>query len=286
MAGPEATPTASGDRDPWPDAIAPDELAGRVCLVTGAAQGIGAAIAATLARHGAAVAVSDLNREGAQAKAQELSAAGLRAIGLALDVRDTDAIDAAVVEVERSLGPIDVLVNNAGMCVVRPSVDVSDAEWQLHVDVMLTGPFKLSRRVGAGMLERGRGAIVNTCSIGAFGGWPQRTAYNAAKGGVKVLTELLAVEWAPRGVRVNGIAPAVTRTEIMDSVIAEARGAISLDDFEGRTPMGRVAEVREMADGVLFLASDRASHITGQTLPIDGGWLVSDGFPTVQGDPA
>jgi NAD(P)-dependent dehydrogenase (short-subunit alcohol dehydrogenase family) len=278
-----ATASPTTDRDPWGDPFAPDELAGRACLVTGAAQGIGATIATTLARHGGAVAVTDLNLPGAQARVEELRAEGLQAAAFALDVRDSAAIDAVVDEVEATLGPLDVLVNNAGLAVVRPTLDVSDEEWQLHVDVMLTGPFKLSRRVGRGMLERRRGAIVNICSIGGYGGWPQRTSYNTVKGGVKLLTELLAVEWAPHGVRVNGIAPGVTRTEIMDRVIEEAGGAIKLDDFEGRTPMGRVAEPHEMADGVLFLASDRSAYVTGQTLAIDGGWLASDGFPTTRG---
>jgi NAD(P)-dependent dehydrogenase (short-subunit alcohol dehydrogenase family) len=130
------------------------------------------------------------------------------------------------------------------------------------------------------MLQRRQGAIVNICSIGAYGGWPQRTAYNAAKGGIRVMTEVLAVEWAQLGVRVNAVAPAVTRTEIMDDVIAAAGGRISLDDFESRTPMGRVADPGEIAYAVAFLASGRASYITGQTLAVDGGWLASDGFPT------
>ncbi len=271
---------AAGAHDAWGDPFSQDELAGRVCLVTGAAQGIGATIATTLAEHGGVVAVTDINLAGARERADELCAAGLRAAAFQLDVRDSAAIDAAVDDVEATLGPLRLLVNNAGLCVVAPSVDVSDEEWQLHVDVMLSGPFKLSRRVGRGMLERGQGEIVNVCSIGAYGGWPQRTAYNTAKGGIRLLTELLAVEWAPHGVRVNGIAPAVTRTEIMADVIEKAAGAIRLDDFEGRTPMGRVAEPHEMADGVLFLASDRAAYVTGQTLPIDGGWLASDGYPT------
>jgi len=265
------------------DPLSPDEFAGRTCLVTGAAQGIGAAIAATLGRRGGAVAVTDINLDGAHAQVEALRAAGVNAAAFALDVRDTAAIDAVVGEVEARFGALDVLINNAGICVIGPSVDVSDEDWDRHIGVLLSGPFKLSRRAGRGMLARGRGAIVNVCSIGAYGGWPQRTAYNTAKGGVKVMTELLASEWAPHGVRVNAVAPAVTRTEIMDRVIEEAKGRITLEDFEGRTPMGRVAETREIADGVAFLASDRAAYITGQTLAIDGGWLASDGFPTERG---
>lgn len=269
-------PTA---QDCWPDPLAPDELAGRVCLVTGAAQGIGACIARTLGQLGAFVAVTDLNLDGARARADELRVAGVLAEAFGLDVRDTEAVEVAVAAVESAMGGIDVLINNAGLAIITPTLDVSDAEWQLHLDVMLTGPFKLSRRVARGMLARGTGAIVNVCSIGGFGGWPQRAAYNTAKGGVRLLTELLAVEWAPHGVRVNAIAPAVTRTEIMDAVIENAGGRIGLADFEGRTPMGRVAEAQEMADGVAFLASDRAAYVTGQTLVIDGGWLAADGYP-------
>jgi NAD(P)-dependent dehydrogenase (short-subunit alcohol dehydrogenase family) len=270
--------------DPWEDPFAADELAGRVCLVTGAAQGIGARIAQTLAERGATVAVTDLNAEGAEACAARLREAGLRASSHPLDVRDAPQIDAVVSEVEAACGPLEVLVNNAGLCIVEPSLDVSDANWSLQLDVMLSGPFKLARRAAQGMLARERGAIVNVCSIGGFGAWPQRAAYNTAKAGVKALTELLAVEWATRGVRVNGIAPAVTRTEILSAVLEEAGGRITLGDYEGRTPMGRVAEAQEMADGVLFLASDLSAYITGHTLVIDGGWLAADGFPTRRED--
>lgn len=263
----------------WPDPFAPDEFADRVCLVTGAANGIGAAIAARLAELGAAVAVSDLDVAAANAYANGLKDRGYKAGGFALDVRSTDAIDSAVDSIERSLGPVDVLVNNAGLCLIGESTDVPDSEWQLHVDVLLTGPFKVARRVGREMLNRRSGAVVNICSIGGFGGHPQRAAYNAAKGGVKVLTEVLASEWAPVGVRVNGVAPAVTRTGILADVVSEAKGAIKVDEFAGRTPMGRIAEPEEIADAVVFLASDRASFVTGETLAVDGGWLSSDGFP-------
>jgi NAD(P)-dependent dehydrogenase (short-subunit alcohol dehydrogenase family) len=262
----------------WDDPFDGDELAGRVCLVTGAARGIGATIAATLARHGGIVAVTDLNGEGALARAAAIVDAGGQATAFALDVTDTAAIEHVADAIEDRLGPLDVVVNNAGLAVIGPSVDVTDETWNLHVDVMLSGPFKLCRRAGRSMLPRGRGAIVNVSSIGGFGGWPQRTAYNTVKAGVRAMTELLAVEWAPTGVRVNGIAPAVTRTEIMTEVMERSGGAITLDDFEGRTPLGRVAEAQEMADAVLFLASDHAAYVTGQTLPVDGGWLASDGF--------
>ncbi|WP_332643539.1 SDR family NAD(P)-dependent oxidoreductase [Aeromicrobium sp.] len=266
--------------DPWPAPFAPDELAGRICLVTGAARGLGASFAETLGRHGATVVVTDIDLPGAKDCASTLVASGIEATALELDVSDTAAIDDVVASIERDIGTVGILINNAGLCVVRPSVEVSDAEWDLHQKVMLTGPFKLARRVAPGMQQLGRGSIVNICSISAFGGWPQRAAYSAAKAGLKSLTEVLAVEWAITGVRVNGLAPAVTRTEMTDDVVAGSSGSISLRDFEGRTPMARLGETAEMADAALFLASDRAALITGQIVPVDGGWLASDGFPT------
>lgn len=263
----------------WPEPFAASEFAGRTALVTGAAQGIGAAIAGRLAELGAAVAVSDVNEGGALAKASELRAGGARAIGLRLDVRDTEEIEDAVARTSGELGPMDVLVNNAGLFVLTESTDVPDDEWELQIGVMLSGPFKVTRRVGREMLRRGTGSIVNICSIGGFGGHPQRTAYNAAKGGIKVMTEVLATEWAPRGIRVNAVAPAVTRTEILTNVIRSGGGAIKVDEYEQRTPLGRIAETYEIADAVTFLASRRAAYITGETLVVDGGWLASDGFP-------
>jgi NAD(P)-dependent dehydrogenase (short-subunit alcohol dehydrogenase family) len=156
---------------------------------------------------------------------------------------------------------------------------VPDEEWRLQIDVMLSGPFKLMRQVARDMLARKSGSIVNVSSIGAFGGHPQRTAYNAAKAGIKVMTEVLATEWASHGVRVNAVAPGVTRTEILASVIESAGGQIKADEYAARTPLGRIAETHEIAASVVFLASPRASYITGETLVIDGGWLASDGFP-------
>lgn len=263
----------------WPQPFAPDLMSGRVCLVTGASRGIGAAIATRLAECGAAVAVTDLDAEGAVAQAGKLREAGHGANPYRLDVRDSEAIEATVSAVEAELGPVDVLVNNAGLFELTETVDVPDAEWSLQIDVMLTGPFKLARRIGRGMLERGRGAVVGTCSIGGFGGHPQRTAYNAAKGGLRVMTEVLATEWASRGVRVNAIAPAVTRTEILNEVLADAGGQIKADEYAERTPLGRIAETVEIADAALFLCSDLASYVTGEVLAVDGGWLAADGFP-------
>jgi NAD(P)-dependent dehydrogenase (short-subunit alcohol dehydrogenase family) len=266
----------------WNDPFAGDEFRGQVCLVTGAAQGIGGAIASRLAELGGRVAIIDSNAEGAAAKAASLREAGWEATAFALDVRDTAAADSAVSELEAGWGPVDVLINNAGLFILTESVDVPDEDWSTQIDVMLTAPFKLSRRVAREMIARGGGAIVSTCSIGGFGGHPQRTAYNSAKGGIRLMTEVLATEWAPHHIRVNAIAPAVTRTEILTQVIDSAGGEIKVYEYEDRTPLGRLAETREMADATAFLASDHASFITGEVLVVDGGWLASDGYPTFE----
>ena len=267
----------------WDNGLSPNEFSGTVCLVTGAAQGIGATIAKTFAELGGRVVMSDINAAKVAGSAERLRTAGFEVTGLALDVRDSIAIDAAFAEIENRWGSVGVLVNNAGVGRIGQSEDLSDADWDLHIDVMLSGTFKMSRRAASPMLERGSGAMINLCSIGGFGGNPQRAAYNSAKAGIRILTEVLATEWAARGVRVNAIAPAVTRTAMLQEILDRAGGEILLEDYEGRTPLGRIAETQEMADVVAFLASPRASYITGQILAVDGGWLASDGFATSDG---
>lgn len=266
----------------WPEPFRGDDFAGKVCLVTGAGRGIGAAIATRLGALGGSVVVSDLDAAAAGERARMLRDEGYTATAHALDVRSTEEIERVVTAVGEELGPVNVLINNAGLFELTETIHVPDEEWQLQIDVMLTGPFKLMRRIARDMIDRGSGSIVNTCSIGGFGGHPQRSAYNAAKGGLRILTEVLATEWAPHGVRVNSVAPAVTRTEILQNVIDSAGGQIKVDEYATRTPLGRIAEVGEIADSVAFLASPRAAYVTGEVLPVDGGWLASDGFPPPQ----
>jgi NAD(P)-dependent dehydrogenase (short-subunit alcohol dehydrogenase family) len=260
-------------------ALSDGEFDGQVALVTGAAQGIGAAIAASLARCGATVAVTDVNADGARQMAASLSRDGMRAISRALDVSDSAAVEAAIEDIEQTTGPVRMAINNAGLCHIGESEHLPDAEWKLHISVLLTGPFYVSRAVARRLVERGLdGAIVNISSIGALGGHPQRAAYNAAKGGLKVLTEVLATEWAPRGIRVNAIAPGVTKTGILSDVLATGEGRIAGADFVRRTPLGRLAEPHEIASCVAFLCSKSAGFMTGETLVVDGGWMASYGF--------
>jgi NAD(P)-dependent dehydrogenase (short-subunit alcohol dehydrogenase family) len=255
-----------------------DEFSGHVCIVTGAARGIGAGIAETLSRHGGVVVLLDWDGAAVRERAELLSETGNEAFAFEADVTDGAALGRVVENVEADIGPPRVLVNNAGLFVLAPSHVLAEADWRLQVDVLLTGTFLATRAVAPGMLDRGEGAIVNISSIGGLGGHPGRSAYNAAKAGVVVLTEVLGVEWAKRGIRVNAVAPGVTRTEMTDEVLRSSTGKAKLATYEKRTPLGRIAEVHEIAACVAFLASSLASFITGVTLAVDGGWLASAGI--------
>ena len=225
-----------------------------VVVVTGGMRGIGAAIVDAFESRGDEVAVLDV-QEGSP---------------YPCDVSDELQVLEAASRVEADLGPVDVLVNNAGIAHIAPSETLPVGDWRRSLEVMATGTFLCSRTFGQRMLERRHGAIVNVSSINATEAFPQRLAYCAAKAAVDMMTRVLAIEWAGRGVRVNAVAPGVTRTEMVERAIAS--GAVSEQLYEGRTPMRRLAEPREIADAVLFLASERAGFVTGTTLVVDGGW--------------
>lgn len=243
-----------------------------VVIVTGAGRGMGYAIAEAFGREGARVIIGELVDERGRAASEKLAAQGYRAQAIPLDVTKKDACRALTEQTLKEHGRIDVLINNAGLAIIGPSEDVAEADWRIQIDVMLTGVFFMTQAVAkAAMIPQQRGTIVNIASIGGMGGWPMRAAYNAAKAGVISLTEVLSTEWAHYGIRVNCISPGVTRTEMMD--VAIKQGIASVDKYALRTPLGRVAEAHEMADAVLFLASNRAKHITGMNLRVDGGWV-------------
>jgi NAD(P)-dependent dehydrogenase (short-subunit alcohol dehydrogenase family) len=230
-------------------------LAGEVAVVTGAAQGIGAAVADALEAAGAIVARTDL--EGAQ---------------FDLDVTDRPSVEGTLAEIAERLGELSILVNNAGINRIGPSETLPDERWQQVLDVNLTGTFRCAQAAGVRMLTTGRGAIVNVASISAFVGMPGRAAYCAAKAGVVALTRVLAVEWAARGVRVNAVAPGYVGTPMVEQAIAA--GLLDEDELAARTPLARVASPAEIADAVVYLASPAARYVTGQTLVVDGGYLA------------
>jgi len=258
------------------DPIAP-HLSGRVALVTGGASGIGRAIAKELAAQGARVAVADIDGAAAGALAAELPGG----LGAAADVSDPDACQALVADVERSLGPVDILVNDAGLQHVSPIESFPIDRWRYLLDVMLVGPFVLTRAVLPGMTARRWGRIVNIASIHALIASPNKSAYIAAKHGLLGLTRATAIEAGPHGVTANAICPAFVRTPLVENQVAAlaATEGIGVDEVLDRVILGpaavkRLIEPEEIAGYAAFLCSDAAASITGSAQVIDGGWTA------------
>lgn len=241
-------------------------LDGRVAVVTGGNRGLGLAFARALGEAGAKVAIAARDEGKSAEVAEEL---GVRAVPL--DVTDPASVDAMVERVTAELGPIDVLVNNAGTCFHRPALEVPEQEWRAVWDVNVDGVWRCARAVGAQMVERGTGSIVNIGSISAMiVNRPQmQPAYNASKAAVHQLTKSLAAEWAPHGVRVNALAPGYTKTEM--APVDEPRFRRHwIED----APMERYATPDELGPSLLYLASDASSFVTGSVLVVDGGYTL------------
>jgi NAD(P)-dependent dehydrogenase (short-subunit alcohol dehydrogenase family) len=245
----------------------PFSLEGKVAVVTGAGSGIGKAAAEALAAAGATVIVADRNIAAARDVAEGLNSA----IAVEADVTQEKAIEAMFAAAP---GRVNILVNNAGIAIRRPSVELSAEDWNKVVDVNMTAVFLCARAAARRMIADGQGgAIVNVASIMGLsgGGLYPNISYQTTKGAVVNMTRALAVEWASHGIRVNAVAPTWVRTPFIQPILAQPELVARI---EAMTPMRRMAEPEEVASAILFLASPAAAMVTGHTLPVDGGFLA------------
>jgi NAD(P)-dependent dehydrogenase (short-subunit alcohol dehydrogenase family) len=258
-------------------------LKDRMAIVTGAGSGIGRATALGLAARGAAVAALDVDEAAAQETARLIAAAGGRSAGYRADVSSTADVDAAFAAALRDLGPLDVLVNNAGILDGYFNVDEMDIEvWRRVVDVDLSSVFLCSKRALREMLPRARGRIINMASVAGLNGTGGGAAYIAAKHGVVGLTRQMAVTYAARGITVNCVCPGVIPTgirqhsqQLLGDGVPDMSGrgvAVNEDQIRATVPMGRRGAQEDIANAVAYLASDEAGYVTGHSLVVDGGW--------------
>jgi NAD(P)-dependent dehydrogenase (short-subunit alcohol dehydrogenase family) len=251
------------------------DLSGKVAIVTGGGSGLGRQMAEALAESGADVVLCARKAERCAQAAAELRGLGIRALGLACDIRDPEQIDAIVGRTVDELGRVDILVNNSGTSWGAAPEDVPREGWQKVIDVNLTGAFLFAQAAGRVMIEQGDGGkIVNVASVAAFRGAPQAAMnaipYNASKGGLVALTIDLAVKWAPQRINVNAVAPGWFPTEMSGGTIEAGR-----DAFLRRIPLGRFGGPDDLKGAVVFLASAASDYVTGTTIVVDGGQMAS-----------
>jgi len=242
-------------------------LSGRVCVVTGGAQGIGEACVRRFAREGAKPVVVDVDDARGQALAAELNG-----LYVHCDVGDKSQVDAVVTQTLQAYGRIDVLVNNAGIFKAADFLEVTEADFDAVLRVNLKGSFLVGQAVAREMAKAGRGSIVNMSSVNGMLAIPNISSYNVSKGGINQLTRVMALALADKGIRVNAVAPGTIATELAAKAVLTSEEA--KQRIMGRTPMRRLGQPSEIADTVAYLASDAASYITGEIVVVDGGRMT------------
>ena len=244
------------------------DLTGRRALVTGSSKGIGYALAEGLAEAGAEVILNARGAVNLEAARSRLADAGHKVHASAFDVSDAEAVESAVAAIERDIGPIDILFNNAGIQHRQPLAEFSVSDWRQLMSINLDAVFIVGQAVARRMLTRGRGKIINTCSVNSELARTSIAPYTTAKGAVKMLTKAMCVEWAGQGLNINGIGPGYFKTELNRALFTNPE----FDSFvRKRTPAGRWGEVAELKGVAIFLASDASSYVNGHILYVDGG---------------
>jgi NAD(P)-dependent dehydrogenase (short-subunit alcohol dehydrogenase family) len=247
-------------------------LGGKVCLITGGAQGIGEACARLFLEQGARVVIVDVDKEKGQALASQLQQQGHEILFLASDVGNKVEVDAVIAQVLAQHGRLDVLVSNAGIFKAAPFLEVSESDFDEVLRVNLKGAFLVGQAAARVMKEKGGGAIVHMSSVNAVMAIPEIASYNVSKGGLNQLTRAMALALADDGIRVNAVAPGTIATELASKAVLTSDDA--RNKILGRTPMKRLGNPAEVAHVVAFLASDAASYITGEVITVDGGRMA------------
>jgi gluconate 5-dehydrogenase len=247
-------------------------LQGRRALITGSARGIGFALARALGRAGASLVLNGRHAEPLDLARRQLEAEGMQVDCAVFDVTNAQAVQEGVARLERHVGPIHILVNNAGMQIRAPLHEFADADWQRLMSTNLDSVFYVSKAVVPGMVARGSGKIINICSVQSELGRPGIAPYTASKGALKMLTKGMAIDWGPLGINVNGLGPGYFKTELTARLVNDP-------DFTAwlvaRTPSRRWGEVEELGGAAVFLASDASRFVNGHVLYVDGGVTAS-----------
>ncbi|CAN7762749.1 SDR family oxidoreductase [Paenibacillus sp. LjRoot153] len=247
------------------------DLTGKIAVVTGASMGIGYGLSKALSNAGATVVVTARKQEDLQRLSEEIRSEGGKAFPVIMDVTSVTNIRETMRQIAENLGRIDILVNNAGLGANHPAEDVTEEDWDGMMDVNLKGLFFCCQAAGKIMLEQGYGRIVNMSSQASTVGIRDHAVYCASKGGVNQLTRALALEWSSRGVNVNAIGPTFTYTP---GTAERLDNPAYLEQVVNKIPIGRVANIRDVAGAVIYLASSAADMVTGTLLMIDGGWTA------------